>query len=212
MSKANWVTRAAMLACAGALGACGDGAGTPSDAGAGTTPPTPTVTTPPPPTGTPSAPAGASAVLSGQREVTIVRVQASESGLSLDNGELVEVDDDSGRQLFVPTPLGGDRYLIKAYGEANGHPANDEASCWQVDDPGSSESLSVEGAVCDAENPAQRFTIRASGKGAYSISNDSAFLQYSARGGLILEELGDAPLRSTFRFVDNGPARRPAGG
>jgi hypothetical protein len=151
-------------------------------------------------------------VLSGKREVTIVRVQAFESGLSLDIGELVEADDDSGRQLFVPTPLGGDVYLIKAYDRPNGHPANDEPSCWQVHNPGTTESLTVEGAVCDAANPGQRFTITAGGGGAYAISNESAFLQYSPTSGLILEELGDAPLLSTFRIIDNGPARRAAGG
>jgi len=211
------------LACIGALMACGSGAGkapaatgTPSGAAASTASVTPTVTPPvtsPPSTRAPSAPAGATApVLSGKREVTIVRVQASESGLSLDNGQLLEVDDDSGRQLFVPTPLGGGRYLIKAYGKPNSHPANDEPTCWQEHNRNTAQSLTVEGAVCDANNPRQRFTITAKGKGTYAISRDSAFLQYFPTSGLILEELGDAPLLSTFRFVDNGPTRRPAGG
>ncbi|WP_329105365.1 hypothetical protein OG792_32420 [Micromonospora sp. NBC_01699] len=169
-------------------------------------PVSPSLSPPPPIPGRATDP-----VLSGTREVTIVRVQASESAVSLD-GDLVEVDDDSGRQLFVPTPLDGDTYLIKAYGKPDNHPASDEASCWQVLNPGTSESLTVEAAACDADNPGQRFTITASGKDAYAISNSSAFLQFSATRGLILEELGDAPPRSTFRFVDNGPARRPAGG
>jgi hypothetical protein len=169
--------------------------------------PTPTLSPPPPVPGS-----ATDLLLSGTREVTIVRVQApSGSAVSLDGG-LVEVDDDSGRQLFVPTPLGGDTYLIKAFGRPNNHPASDEPSCWQVLNPGTSESLTVEAAVCDADSPGQRFTITASGRGAYAISSSSAFLQRTAAGGLILEELGDAPLRSTFRFVDNGPARRPAGG
>ncbi|WP_329105369.1 hypothetical protein OG792_32430 [Micromonospora sp. NBC_01699] len=140
-----------------------------------------------------------------------MRVQASESGVSLD-GRLGEADDDSGRQLFVPTPLGGDTYLIKAYGKSNNHPASDEPTCWQVLNPGTSAPLTVEGAVCDQAKPAQRFTITAKGKGVYAISNSSAYLQFSSTRGLIMEELGDAPLRTTFRFVDNGPARRPAGG
>ncbi|MGW5577153.1 RICIN domain-containing protein [Micromonospora chokoriensis] len=150
-------------------------------------------------------------VLSGTREVTIVRVQATEGAIALD-GNLTEVDDDSGRQLFVPTPLGDDTYLIKAYGKADNHPANDEPACWQVTNPGNSRALTVEGTVCDPTNPAQRFTITASGTNAYAISNRSAYLQRSSRGGMILEELGDGPLRSTFRLVDSGPARRPAGG
>jgi hypothetical protein len=151
-------------------------------------------------------------VLSGKREVTIVRVQAFESGVSLLNGELTEVDDDSGRQLFVPTPLGGHKYLIKSYARANGHPAADEPACWQVHNPHSTQSLTVEGAVCNAKNRDQQFTITAEGKNQYAISNQSAFLQYFPKSGLILEELGDAPLVSTFRFTDTGPARTPAGG
>lgn len=211
-----------LLACTGALMACEGGAGkapgaaavtaTPSGAVASAAPVTPTVTSPTSTTA-PSAPVGATdPVLSGKREVTISRVQASESGLSLDNGQLLEADDDSGRQLFVPTPLGGDKYLIKAYGTPNNHPASDEPTCWQDHDRNTAQSLTVEGVVCDANNPRQRFTITANGKGTYVISRDSAFLQYFPTSGLILEELGDAPLLSTSRFIDNGPARRPAGG
>lgn len=223
MSKVKWAAGAAMLACTGALVACQAGAGTAPGAaastgtasggaaGTGTAPGAAAGTASAPPARTPTA-GTTDPVLSGKREVTIVRVQAFESGLSLLNGQLVEVDDDSGRQLFVPTPLGGDTYLIKAYASPNGHPAADEPACWQVHNPHTTEPLTVQGAVCDAANPNQRFTITAKGKRTYAISNASAFLQYSPSSGLILEELGDAPLRSTYRFVDNGPARRPAGG
>ncbi|MEU1589910.1 hypothetical protein [Micromonospora sp. NPDC005710] len=195
-------------------------AATPTTASA---PTGPTPTTPSSAPSTSTAPSSASAappsrpsgttnpVLAGRREVTIVRVQATEGGIALD-GQLTEVDDDSGRQLFVTTPLGGDTYLIKAYGTADNHPANDEPACWQVDNPGDGEPLRIEGAVCDADNPAQRFTIVASGKGAYAISNRSAYLQHSPTDGMILEEVADGPVPSTFRLIDNGPARRPAGG
>jgi len=220
MFKMKWVTGAAMLACTSALVACQAGAEAPgAAAGTGTASGAAAGTGTAPGAGAGTAAGGASSrtgttdpVLSGKREVTIVRVQAFESGLSLDNGRLVEVDDDSGRQLFVPTPLGGDRYLIKAYDKPNDHPANDEPACWQVYNPGTTEPLTVQGAVCDANNRRQWFTITAKGERTYAISNESAFLQHSPTRGLILEELGDAPLRSTFRFVDNGPARRPAGG
>lgn len=73
-------------------------------------------------------------------------------------------------------------------------------------------SSTVEAAVCDATNPAQRFTITPNGRGAYGVSIGSAYLQFSSNDGLILEELGGAPLLSLFQFVDNGPARRPADG
>ncbi|WP_431916476.1 RICIN domain-containing protein [Micromonospora wenchangensis] len=232
MSKLKWATGVAVLACSGALMACGDGSGTPAATGSatpsGSTTPsdaaTPTATTAPDPTappastsptrpaGKPSATAGAGGVLSGKREVTIVRVQATESGVALDGGALVEVDDDSGRQLFVPTPAGDGKYLIKAYGRRDGHPANDDPACWQVVNPGDGTPLTVEGTACDPGKRTQLFSIVSKGKGAYAISNDSAFLQFSPSRGLILEELGDAPLRSTFKLVDNGPARTPAGG
>ena len=228
MSKAKWATGVAVLACTGVLGAYGFTST--ADAAGGTAPVrsknvvTVGVSSSISPSVTPEQRAAAAraaarravpkrpAVLSGKREVTIVRVQAFESGVTLDNGELTETDDDSGRQLFVPTPLGGNKYLIKAYGPHDDHPASDEPACWQVNNPHSTQSLTVEGAVCDAGNPDQQFTITPNGKKAYAISNNSAFLQYFPTAGLILEELGDAPLLSTFRFVDNGPARTPAGG
>ncbi|MEU5912125.1 hypothetical protein [Micromonospora sp. NPDC047527] len=220
MSKVKWATGAVLVVCGSALVACQSdpttapvaSSGPSTSASATASEAVPASPSPSSSTSGPSTPAASTdPVLSGKREVTIVRVQATEGGIALD-GELMEVDDNSGRQLFVPTPLGGDTYLIKAYGRVDYHPANDEPACWQVYNPGNSGPLTVEGAVCDNNNPAQRFTITASGKRAYALSNRSAFLQYSPTRGIILEEVGDAPLRSTFRFVDNGPARRPAGG
>ncbi|WP_326559798.1 hypothetical protein [Micromonospora sp. NBC_01796] len=221
MPKVRWVTGATMLACTGALVACGTGSPADPTASAGpsvsssatpTLAPTAAVTPSSAPSSAAPPPANTSdPLLSGKREMTIVRVQATEGGLSLD-GRLAEVDDDSGRQRFVATPLGGDKYLVKSYTRANNHPAADEPTCWQVYNPRSSEPLTVEGAACDPNNKAQGFTITAQGKGAYAISHESAFLQLSPSRGLILEELGDAPLLSTFRFVDVGPARTPAGG
>jgi hypothetical protein len=208
MAKAKWATGAAMVACTGALVAYGfvgqAGAATVSGAAA-------------------SAPSGHTAsggtsaraeapVLSGKRQVSIVRKQAFEGALSLDGGWLTEADDDSGRQRFVPTPLGGHKYLIKAYENVfTNDPATLEPSCWQVYNSDSTDPLTVEGVACDATNPDQQFTITPEGDGTYAISNDSAFLQFSESRGLILEELGDAPLLSTFWFVDNGPAPRVGG-
>jgi hypothetical protein len=150
-------------------------------------------------------------VLSGKRQVTIVRVGAFEAGLSLiDGGRLAEVDDDRGRQLFVPTPLGGQQFLIKAYYGAGGGPGTGEPACWRAHNPGNAQPLRVVGASCDAADPRQRFEIIAAPTGGartYLISNAWAYLRNSSRG-LILEELGDAPPTSSFRFNDNGPAPR----
>ncbi|WBB90358.1 hypothetical protein [Verrucosispora sp. WMMC514] len=157
---------------------------------------------------TPRPTATADPLLSGKRRVTIVRVGAFESGLALlDGGRLAEVDDDRGRQVFVPTPVGSGQFLVKAYhGGGTGQPV-----CWQVRNPGDTRPLYVRGATCRADDPAQRFeitTVADSGPREYLISNRWAYLRDSARSGLIMEELGDAPPASSFRFTDTGPAPR----
>jgi hypothetical protein len=69
--------------------------------------------------------------------------------------------------------------------------------------------------MCDTRDPAQRFTVKASGKKngttTYAISNGSAYLQHFPKSGLIMEELGDNPLVSTFKIVDNGRAPQVLG-
>jgi hypothetical protein len=200
-----------LLLCAGAVVACQGDSETAPDTVAGTSPAaTPSTSTGSP--SAPSAPAGDTAlVLSGKREVSIVRVQAPRGGLALD-GQLVETSGENGRQRFVPTPIGGDQYVIKAYGRPDtGHPANDEPSCWQVNGIDVEDPMFVGAAVCDADNPIQRFTITATGGGAYAIGSESRFLQHTPASGLILRDPGGAS-PSTFRFVDRGPARVPAGG
>lgn len=159
-------------------------------------------------TATPPPTVAADPLLSGKRRITMVRVGAFEPGLALlDGGRLAEVDDDRGRQVFVPTPVGSGQFLVKAYhGGGTGQPV-----CWQVRNPGDTRPLHVRGAVCRADDPAQRFEITAVADGGpreYLISNRWAYLRNSARSGLIMEELGDAPPASSFRFTDTGPAPR----
>ncbi|WDZ83639.1 hypothetical protein [Micromonospora cathayae] len=233
MAKREWLTTAGLVASTLTMAGCGT-TGAPDTPGAsGATPdlgPTPSAATT---AGTPSAapsrstpsagtssagtpsatatarPDATSPVLSGRRQVTIVRVDAFESGLSLgDDGRLTEVDDDSGRQLFVPTPVNG-KYLIKAYRGSGGGPGAGEPVCWRVHNPGDTRPLSVDTATCRTDDPRQQFEIAPAATGgerAYVISNAGAFLRTSARNGLILEELGDAPPANSFRFTDNGPA------
>ncbi|GGO14554.1 hypothetical protein [Micromonospora parathelypteridis] len=203
MVTMRWVTGAVMLACTGALVACGGGADKTPGAAAAT--PTPSGT-PSGTVGTPSAVA-TDPLLSGKREVTIVRVQGSGSELEL-SGRLEEGGDTGGRVLFVPMPIGGDRYVIKAFGTKDGHPANDDPSCWQVNGLDIEPELTIEAAVCDEDNPIQRFTIVTKGDGSYAIGSETRTLQHAAGNGLILKEAGDAAPSSTFRFVDKGPADR----
>ncbi|MFC5922783.1 hypothetical protein [Micromonospora vulcania] len=203
------IAGAAILACTGALVACGSAADKAPSATAGTPTPSGTVAGTAAPTATPpSTPVvAADPLLSGKREVTITRVQGSGSELEL-SGRLEEGGNTGGRVLFVPTPIGADRYVIKAYGAKDGHPANDDASCWQVNGLDIEPELTIEAAVCDEDNPIQRFTIIAKGDGTYAIGSETRHLQHADGNGLILKELGNAPLRSTFRFVDKGPANR----
>ena len=200
MSKLKWVSGAAAVAFAGTAMAYTAG----GTAGAATTPPAKAAAQSKAAAQTKAKPRPA--VLSGKRQVSIVRVQAFESAVSMLNGRLTEVDVDSGRQRFVPTPVSRTQYVIKSYGRPTNDPASLEPSCWQVSRPAGSDPLTVEGAACDTSNPRQRFTITVLADKTYAIDNASAYLQYSPTRGLILEELGDAPLLSTFRLVDNGPA------
>jgi hypothetical protein len=219
----KWIAGAALLVSTGGLVACGAASPT---AGATTPPPSVTTTAPsddattgvgsaPTPTSAPASapvkrPTAATAppknpILKGQRQIAIVRVQATESAVSLlDSGELAEVDDDSGKTLFVLSPLTNGRYLIRT-AELD-KATNGSQACWQVRTPAKGGSLTVRKAVCDPDSARQQFTITARGKQAYAISNRSAFLQYSPKSGLILEELGDAKLTTTFTFADNGAA------
>ncbi|MBO4160577.1 hypothetical protein [Micromonospora antibiotica] len=208
MVMKRWLAGAGLLALTGALAACA--VDTRPGADGGQAGPAQRDTT----AVADSVPVGLSATLptatraprgfTGTRQYTIVRVGAFESGLSLtDSGRLAEVDDDQGRQLFVPTPLGGQKYLVKSYSRASAGPL-----CWRVHNPGNSKPLEVRAATCNADDPRQQFEIFAATgtTPSYLISNAGAFLRDSARSGLILEELGDAPPTSSFRFNDNGPA------
>ncbi|TCB96875.1 hypothetical protein E0H26_14830 [Micromonospora zingiberis] len=220
MSMRSWLAGVGLVAMALPVAACGgttpdDLAATSEVTGTPTTG-TPTTGTPTSPTSTPTesvpaspTPTAASPELSGTRQVTIVRVDGFESGLSLtEDGRLAEVDDDSGRQLFVPTPLDAQTFQIRAYRGAGGGPGTGEAVCWQVHNPGDTSPLTVQGADCDEREPRQRFTIASAtdDTDAYLISSNSAYLRHSRQSGLILEELGDASPTNSFRLNDNGPA------
>ncbi|MEU1603179.1 hypothetical protein [Micromonospora matsumotoense] len=165
------------------------------------------------PSGTPSATSGApkssapaDPLRLGQRRYVLLRPAAMESVVSLlDDGSLGEVDGVEGRRLFVFVPQGSGTYLVRT-AEPN---AEGDRDCWQVRSAGS-DPLTVVAAACSPDEPRQLFTIAVhgsdGGQRTYSLSNNSAYLQYSDQRGLILEELGDATLGTVFRFVDNGAA------
>jgi hypothetical protein len=148
-------------------------------------------------------------ILAGKRQIVIKPVQATESIVALDErGRLILTDGEAEHGMFVLTPSGG-KYLIKTAKAG----AGGEAACLGIKHNGS-KPLTVEAAACDAGRSGQLFTIARlqdkdkQGRPTYAISNQGAFLRI-AHSGLIAEELGDAPLTTTYAFVDNGPATLP---
>ena len=149
--------------------------------------------------------AAANPILAGKRQFVIRPIPSTESIVVVDGrGRLSLTDGEAEHGMFVLTPV-GDKYLIKTAKAGTGG----EPSCLGVKNNGSA-SLTVEAAACDTRRAGQLFTITRQGKDkdgdpTYAISNRSAFLQVFP-SGLIAEELGDAPLKTTYAFVDNGPA------
>jgi hypothetical protein len=143
-------------------------------------------------------------VLSGTRQVAMVPVPSFESVLALDSTGRLGLTDAEG-DLFVFTPLLGRQFLIRT---AKVDAKIGESACLRVKSNGS-ESLTVVAAHCDTSDDRQLFDVAADGKN-YAISNASAFLQVDNDGLLIAQELGDAPLETTFKLVDNGKASVPA--
>ena len=144
-------------------------------------------------------------ILAGRRQVVIRPIPSTESIVAVDDrGRLNLTDGEAEFGLFVLAPV-GDKFLIKtAKAGAGGEP-----SCLGIKNNGSGP-LTVEATACDTRRAGQLFTItrqRADDRGrpTYAISNQGAFLQVFPRTGLIAEELGDAPLKTTYAFVDNGP-------
>jgi hypothetical protein len=171
----------------------------------------------PPTSAPPSASAPATApdatgdpILAGKRQIVIKPNPSFEEIVAVDEkGRLGLTDGEAPKGLFVLTPV-GDKFQIKtATVEAGGEP-----SCMGIKSDGS-RSLTVAAAPCDTGRAGQLFTITkqkatdSEGLPTYAISNDSAFLQVFP-SGLIAEELGDAPLKTTYSFVDNGPSTLPA--
>jgi hypothetical protein len=148
-------------------------------------------------------------ILAGKRQIVITPIPSYESIVVVDDsGRLSLTDGEAEHSMFVLTPV-GDKYLIKtAKAGAGGEP-----SCMGIKGNGSAP-LTVVAAACDAGRAGQLFTIarqeaKSNGLPTYAISNRSAFLQ-EFPSGLIAEELGDAPLKTTFAFVDNGPSTLPS--
>ncbi|GGN50490.1 hypothetical protein FHR83_009148 [Actinoplanes campanulatus] len=154
--------------------------------------------------------AGGDPILAGKRQVVIKPIETSESIVVLEKGKLTTTDGEAEHSLFVFTPHNG-KYLIKtAKAGAGGEP-----SCLGIKGNGSNP-LTVVVAACDTSRAGQLFTVEPVGKKdgegrpIYSIRNGDAFLQLSDRYGVIAEELGDAPLATTYALVDNGPSTLPA--
>ena len=164
------------------------------------------------------APPGA---LDGKRQVFFLpRLDDNElpdSVLAVTAGGRLQVTDEYvDRALFVPVPKsrGAKERLIKTGTLRNAG----EPFCLQVASNGA-DPLTVVTAACDAGEPAQLFIFDAVGKDregrtTYSVRNRDAFLQWHPLGGLglIVEELGDSQLETTFALQDQGAAALPEAG
>ena len=163
------------------------------------------------------APAGA---LDGRRQLFLLpRLDDNElpdSVLAVTGTGRIQVTDDYTEQaLFVPVPSGGggrERLIKTGVLRAGGKPF-----CLQVRGAAGAP-LTVVTAVCDAGTPAQLFTFEAAGqddegRATYAVRNREAFLQWYPLGGvgLVAEEVGGFPLKTTFSLQDQGPAALPGG-
>jgi hypothetical protein len=150
--------------------------------------------------------AAANPILAGKRQVVIKPIPSFESIVAIDDkGRLGLIDGEAEYTLFVLSPV-GDKFQIKTAKAGDGK----KAACIGVKNNGSA-ALTAVAATCDTKRAGQLFTItklkaKDNGLPTYAISNAGAFLQYFPRTGLILEELGDAELTTSYSFVDNGPA------
>jgi len=149
-------------------------------------------------------------IFTGARKVVIKPNPSFEEILAVDpSGRLNATDGSSEFSLFVLTPHNG-KFLIKTAKAG----AGGERACMGLKKNGS-RPLTVVATACDASRAGQLFSITEQkekdpqGKPTYAISSQSAFLQIFPNSGLIAEELGDAPLATTFSFVDNGPSGGP---
>ncbi|GAA1583428.1 hypothetical protein [Actinoplanes couchii] len=150
--------------------------------------------------------AAADPILQGKRQVVIKPIPSFESIVAIDSkGRLNLTDGEAKFGLFVLSPV-GKKFQIKTAKAGDGK----KAACIGIKNNGS-KSLTAVATKCDKTRAGQLFTItkqkaKDNGRPTYAISNNSAFLQYFPKSGLIAEELGDAPLVTTFSFVDNGKA------
>ncbi|GIF30807.1 hypothetical protein [Actinoplanes utahensis] len=151
----------------------------------------------------PGGTGAADPILAGKRQVVIKPVQSTESIVALDKGRLTTIDGEAEHTLFVLSPTSG-KFLIKTAKVVSGG----EPLCLVIKTNGSNP-LTVGSAACDAGKADQLFTIDAVEGKNYSIANGDAFLQLSGKYGIIAQELGDAPLTTTFNFVDNGASTLP---
>ncbi|WP_430788403.1 hypothetical protein [Actinoplanes sp. G11-F43] len=154
----------------------------------------------------PAAAAAADPILKGKRQVVIKPIPSFESIVAIDSkGRLGLTDGEAKYTLFVLSPV-GEKFQIKTAKAGDGK----KAACIGIKNNGS-KPLTLVATKCDQKRAGQLFTItklkaKDNGRPTYAISNSSAFVQYFPKSGLIAEELGDAPLMTSFSFVDNGPA------
>lgn len=122
--------------------------------------------------------AASSALPSSGRGATIVPVKSFEGGLTLMDEGLEVTDDDSGRQLFLFTSLGGDLYQVKGIDSSG----ENDPLCWRAPDKGEISPSAVVAGECASGDEAQQFTIKKSGKGYVIGRGGSGFVKVDGAG------------------------------
>ncbi|MFI5936278.1 hypothetical protein [Actinoplanes sp. NPDC051494] len=150
--------------------------------------------------------AAADPILAGKRQVVIAPLPSFESIVGIDGkGRLHVTDGEPKFSLFVLSPV-GKKFQIKTAKAGDGK----KAACIGLKNNGSKPVTAV-ATTCNTKRAGQLFTItklkaKDNGRPTYSISNGGAFLQYFPKTGLIVKKLGGASLKTSYAFVDNGPA------
>ena len=173
---------------------------------------------PAPAPGPPAASPSASAtVLSGDRQVSFAVLDLGQevpgAVLAVDSDDRLQVVTGAAgeRTLFVPTPAGAGRYLIKTGALRQ----RGQALCLSFRSHGS-KPITVVAAACAPGDDAQLFALDpndadVTNRANYAIGIDSVYLQWDPAGksGLVAAETGGYLPDTTFVLTDRGPSTVP---
>lgn len=171
--------------------------------------PTPAVS---PPLPSPTQPVASEAVFAGTRAVVLAPVQQQPLVLAVSASGRVVLSKDRGTRARFVLVRNGDSFLIVTTTRTNGT----DVLCLGIKSLAPTAPLALVGVACDPGSDDQQFTFgkerTVAGRASYSLRTAAGFVQASKDPdfGVYAQELGDAPLESTFALVDDGAVTAPA--